>query len=230
MGTVNKSQVIELSHRIIEGKENFKLQVRVNDVTDVIPEVKHRPDVWYVVGEVTYCTHVGTHIEVPFHHKKDGADVADFPVHRLIGPLKVLDFSHKGHREAITLKELQAYEGKVQGGDILFFRTGMDRYFRTERWNEQPYLTAEANQWVIDKGVACVGTDAAGMEIPDTDTQPNHQAIFEAGIPMIESLTNLGSLDPDEEYFVFILPLPIEGLEASPLRVVAIRREDLHAV
>jgi len=227
---VEKNKIIELSHRIIEGKENFKLEVNVDDVTNVLPEVTHRPDVWYILGEVTYCTHVGTHIEVPFHHKKEGDDVADFPVHRLIGPLKVLDFSHKNNLDVITLDELKVHERRINEGDIVFFRTGMDEYFRTERWNEQPYLTEEANQWLIDKKVACVGTDAAGMEIPDTDFQPNHQAIFEAGIPMIESLTNLKQIDPQQDYYVFILPLPIEGLEASPLRVVAIRTEDLHEV
>ena len=227
---MEKNKIIELSHRIIEGKENFKLEVNVDDVTNVLPEVTHRPDVWYILGEVTYCTHVGTHIEVPFHHKKEGDDVADFPVHRLIGPLKVLDFSHKNNLDVITLDELKVHERLINEGDIVFFRTGMDEYFRTERWNEQPYLTEEANQWLIDKKVACVGTDAAGMEIPDTDFQPNHQAIFEAGIPMIESLTNLKQIDPQQDYYVFILPLPIEGLEASPLRVVAIRTEDLHEV
>jgi len=227
---MEKSKVIELSHVMIPGKEPFKLETTVVDVTTVLPEVKHRPDVWYVLGEVTYCTHIGTHIEVPFHHVKKGQNVAEFPVHKLVGPLVVLDFSHKKHKEPITLDELREFEKKIHAGDIVFFRTGMDALFRTSRWTEQPYLTIEANQWLIDKEIACVGTDAGGMEVPGTETQPNHQAIFEAGIPMIESLTHLDKLDPKAQYIVFILPLAIEGLEASPLRVIAIRREDLHEI
>ena len=213
---------------MVPGREPFKLETRVDDVTNVLPEVVHRPDVWYVLGEVTFCTHIGTHIEVPFHHVETGDDISQFPIFRLIGPLKKLNFSHKNHLDTITVEELEPYDSYVNEGDILFFQTGMDELFRTERWNEQPYLTLEANQWLIDKKIACVGTDAAGMEIPGTDTQPNHQAIFEAGIPMIESLTNLDAIDPDEAYLVWILPLAIQGLEASPLRVIAMRREDVH--
>jgi arylformamidase len=222
-------RIVELSHRIIPGKEHFQLEARIDDVTSVLPEVKHRSDVWYVLGAVTYCTHVGTHIEVPFHHLKEGDDVADFPFRRLIGRLVVLDFRHKKDQEAITLEEIKVHDGRIRAGDIVFIRTGMDELYRTERWNEQPHLTVEANGWLVEKRIACLGSDAAGLELPGTDYQPNHQAIFRAGIPMIESATNLGQIQNDQ-YLVFILPLPIEGLEASPLRIIAIPKEDLHAV
>lgn len=215
--------IIELSHRIIPGQEHFKLETRVVDVTEVLPEVTHRSDVWYVLGEVTCCTHVGTHIEVPFHHYREGADVADFPVERLIGECMVCDFTHKKHHEPISLDEIKAYDDRISPGDIVFIWTGMDRFYRTERWAEQPYLTEEANDWLISRDIACLGTDAAGLEVPGTDCQPGHQALFRAGIPLIESLTNLEKIQ-DGRHLVFILPLPIEGLEASPLRVVALKK------
>ena len=220
---MDERDVIVLSHHIIPGQEHFKLETRVDDVTNILPEVKHRPDVWYILGEVTYCTHVGTHIEVPYHHLKEGADVAEFPVHTLIGNCVVLDFSHKNNRDVITVDELKAHDMLIKKGDILFVRTEMDKYFRTDRWNEQPYLSEEANLWLIEKQIACLGTDSAGLEVPDTDYQPNHQAIFKAGIPMIESLTNLDKIE-NGKYNVVILPIPIEGLEASPLQVVAIKK------
>lgn len=222
-----RPRIVELSHRIVPGKEHFKLETRVDDVTSILPQVTHRPDVWYVLGEVTYCTHVGTHIEVPFHHLRDGADVADFPFRQLVGPLVVLDFRHKKDQEAISLAELMAFDARIRQGDIVFIWTGMDKHYRTERWNEQPHLTIQANAWLVEKGIACLGSDAAGLEVPGTDCQPNHQAIFQAGIPMIESLTNLDQVR-DGQYVVFILPLPIEGLEASPLRIIAVAKEDLH--
>jgi len=225
----DRNRIVELSHRIIPGKEHFKLDVRVDDVTKVMPQVKHRADVWYMLGEVTYCTHVGTHIEVPFHHKKDGADVADIPFRQLIGPLVVLDFRHKRPGEAITLPELKLHEERIHEGDIVVVWSGMDKYFRTEdHWMDQPYLTIEANQSLVDRRIACLGSDAAGLEVPGTDYQPNHHAIFNAGIPMIESLTNLEQVSKGE-WIVFVLPLPIEGLEASPLRVIAVPLEVLHA-
>jgi len=216
-------EIIDLSHRIIPGKEHFYLKVKVQDVTEVLPQVKHRPDVWYVLGEVSYCTHVGTHIEVPYHHYREGQDVADFPIQQLIGDCVVLPFAHKKHGEAITLEEIKIYDSRIKRGDIVFIYTGMDRYYHTERWDEQPYLTPDAVEWFIEKGIACLGTDASGFEVPGTDYQPNHQALFRAGIPIVESLTHLEKI-LDGQYVVFILPLPIEGLEASPLRVVAVQK------
>lgn len=218
--------VIELSHRLIPGKEHFKFHTHVDDVTKILPEVKHRPDIWYILGEVTFCTHVGTHVEVPFHHQKDGADTATIPVAPLIAPGVVLDFSHKQPGETITLAELQQHEHRIRKGDIVFIRQGADKLYYTERWNDQAHLSIEANQWLVDQGIACMGTDAAGLEIPGTDYQPNHLCVCKAGVPMIESLRGLEQLGA-ERHLIIVLPLPIEGCDASPLRVVAIKKEGL---
>ena len=213
---------IELSNRMIPGKEPFKLETRVSDVTDILPEVTHRPDIWYVVGEVTMMTHVGTHIEFPFHHWKTGPDAADFPLERLIGEAVVLDFSAKQAGEVITLDELKLKVGtRVKVGDIIFIRTDKDKLYRTSNWNDQPYFTNEAVEWLVTTyQPKVVGTDAAGFEVPGTDYQPNHLSMFKRNIPMVESLTNLAKIG-ERRVKVYILPLPIEGIEASPARIIA---------
>ncbi len=226
-GVMKKNDIIDLSQKIIQGREFFKLETKVDDVTNILPDTKHRPDVWYVLGEVTFCTHVGTHIEAPFHHVKEGVDVSDIPVHKLIGNCVVLDFTHKKNQEAITLDELKEYDNLFQGEDILFIRTGMDQYYGTPRWMELPYLTEEATQWLIEeKKIACLGTDAAGLEKLGTDYQPIHTLLFKAGVPMIESLTNLEKVE-NGEFLACILPLPIKGLDASPIRVIAVEKKAL---
>ena len=216
------SKYIELSNRMIPGKEPFKLETRVSDVTDILPEVTHRPDIWYVVGEVTMMTHAGTHIEFPFHHWKSGLDAADFPLERLIGEGVVLDFSSKQAGEVITLDELkQKAINHVKTGDIIFIRTDKDKLYRTPNWNDQPYFTNEAVEWLIATyQPRVVGTDAAGFEVPGTDYQPNHLSMFKRGIPMVESATNLAAIG-DRRVKIYILPLPIEGIEASPVRIIA---------
>ena len=218
--------LIDLSNRIVPGKEHFKFETRVDDVTKILPDVIHRPDIWYILGEVTMCTHVGTHIEVPFHHWKDGKDTADFPIHQIIAPGVCLDFSYKKPGDTVTLDELKQHEGRIREGDIVFIRQGADKKYWSDQWNDQFHLSIEANQWLVDKKIACLGTDAAGLEIPGTDHQPNHVAVCQAGIPMIESLKGLERLG-EERHLILILPLPIEGLDASPVRVVALKKEAL---
>jgi arylformamidase len=223
---MRKEAIIELSHRMIPGKEPFKLEAQTWDVTEVLPEVKHRPDIWYIIGEVTFSTHSGTHVELPYHHWHDGVGPADFPIERLIGEAIVLDFSHKGDAEAITLAELQAHAGRIRKGDMIFIRTDKDQLYRTERWNEQPYLTPDAMAWLLAFDPPVIGTDAAGFEVPGTDYQPNHLAMFQRNIAMVESATNLAAVG-NERVTVFILPLPIEGIEAVPVRIIALRRTGL---
>ena len=77
---LQKKDIVILSQRIEEEREFFKLKTRVEDVRNTLPDIRHREDVWYVLGEVAFCTHVGTHIEAPFHHIEDGLDVADLQI------------------------------------------------------------------------------------------------------------------------------------------------------
>lgn len=219
-------KVIELSHRMVPGQEHFKLEARTFDVTELMPEVRHRSDVWYILSEVTFSSHVGTHIEFPYHHWRDGADAANYPLERLIGEAVVLDFSHKLDGEAITLDEVKVHAGRIREGDIIFIRTDKDKLFRTPRWMEQPYLTPSAMDWLISYKPLVIGTDAAGFEVPGTDYQPNHMKMFQNGIAMVESATNLADIG-DERVLVFILPLPIEGIDACPVRIVALRKGEL---
>jgi len=215
-------RIIDLSHKMIPGKENFKLDVKNYPVEEIMPQVKRRNDLWYILSDVTMSSHVGTHIEFPYHHLKEGQDAAEFPMEKLIGEGVVLDFSFKKAGEAITLDELKAFQREIKKKDILLIRTDCDKFFHTERWEDQPYISTEGVQWLIEeKQIRCLGTDAAGIEVPGTDYQPNHMLLFRNGIPMIESMTNLGLLQK-ERFLIFILPLPIEGLDSSPVRIIAI--------
>jgi len=220
---MRKETIIELSHRMIPGKEHFKLETRTFDVTELLPEVKHRPDIWYVLSDITMSSHTGTHIEFPYHHWKEGSNAADYPIENLIGDAVVLNFSHKKHGEAITLAETKVHAHRIRQGDIIFIRTDIDKLFRTKRWAEQPYLTVKAMDWLISLKPKVIGTDASGFEVPGTDYQPNHMKMFRNNIAMVESATNLGAIG-EERVTVFILSLPIEGIDACPVRIVAFRK------
>jgi arylformamidase len=226
---MRQEDIVELSQRVVKEREFFKLETKLIDVTTIEPDVKHREDVWYVSSEVTFSTHVGTHIEAPYHHLKTGAKVADLALHKLFADLVVLDFSHKKNGEGITLAEVQRYDKQIKKGDVVFILTDRDRLYGTKEWQESPYTTEEAIGWLISKEIACFGSDAANMEVQGTDYQPVHTALFNAGIPMVESLTNLRAVLAGG-YMAVILPLPIVDLDASPVRIIAVRKQALRAV
>lgn len=207
---------------MIPGKEPFKLEVRTYDVNEILPDVRHQQDDWYIICGVDFITHSGTHIEFPYHHYQNGMDAADYPIDRLIGEAIVLDFSRKADREAIILQEIQAYKDSIKEGDIIFIRTDKDKLYRTDRWNEQPYLTEEAMDWLVSRKPKIIGTDSAGFEVPGVDSQPNHLKMFQNNIAMVESATNLAAIG-SERVKIHILPLRIVGIDACPVRIIAER-------
>ena len=224
---MRKGSIIELSHRMLPRKENFQLVRWTYDVTDLLPEVKHRPDIWYILSDFLMSSHMGTHVELPYHHYKEGADAANHPIEKLVGPGIVLDFHNKKGGDSITLDEVKKAAGnRLKKGDMIWIWQGADVRFRTPQWADYAYLTEEAMAYLLSFEPAVIGTDGTGFEVPGTDYQPNHLAMFKKGIAMVESACNLDKIG-DERMMFFILPLPIEGADACPVRIIAIRKGDL---
>lgn len=216
-------RIVDLSHNLYPGREEYGLKIETRFTDEVLPGYKRRKDIWYILQNVTMSSHVGTHIEFPYHHLKDGQDAFTFPVEKLIGEAILLDFSSKKNDEAIDINDLKKYGKKIKRGDIVFIRTGRDKFYRTEHSHQRPYLTHPAVKWLVEKKINCLGIDATGLEIKGTDNQPNHTTLFENGIPLIESMANLDRLKK-KRFLVFILPLPIKGLDSSPVRIIAIEK------
>lgn len=214
-------RIVELSHTLYPEKEEYKLKVKTFPVTKLFPDYKSRPEDNYIMSEVCLETHVGTHIEVPAHYLKGGKDVTEIPIEHLVGEAVVLDFVGKKVNEAITREDLKKYDHLIREGDIVFIKTGYDRNYRTPKAHDRPYLTKEAVEWLIEKEIHCLGIDCTGIELRGQDYQVAHCTLFENDIPLIEYVANLNDLRK-ERFFAFILPWKVKGLEACPVRIIAI--------
>ena len=71
---LNGYRTIELSHALFPGEEEYNLAVRSDFVENFIPHYqgKRPADQWYILSEIAMWSHVGTHIEAPYHYQKDG--------------------------------------------------------------------------------------------------------------------------------------------------------------
>jgi arylformamidase len=225
--------VIDLSHTVIPDEEEYRLEIdtRFTEQWEQFAQYRRKDDAWYIISEVHMNTHVGTHVELPYHHFKDGLDVATFPLGGLVGEGVVIDISQWGHNERISLDGLKSVaEGRLQAGDIAYFYTGFDKYYRTERQHNRPWFATEAIEWLAnDAQIKVMGVDTSGIEVRNPDGsasfgQPNHEALLGAGIPLVEYMANLGEL-LDRRFLTMILPVKIAGAEAFPVRVVAFEME-----
>ena len=216
-------RAIELSHDLFPGEEEYNFEVNTRFVDELLPEYKRAPDSWYVMSEVEMWSHVGTHMESPSHYLKNGEDIAEISLNKVIGETVIIDFTDKKILEPITDSDLNLRGGKVQPGDIVFIRTGLSNNYRTERSHDRPYFTVEAIGWFVNKKIHCLGVDCSGIEKRDLSSQPAHELLFSNGIPLIEHLTNLDKIK-SERFFIVAVPLRVHGLEAFPVSVVAFEK------
>jgi arylformamidase len=214
--TIPKGRMVDLTHVLQPGKEQYTLEVaRKNE--------RHGPE-GDIMSVVYMWSHVGTHVEAPLHFLADGADTASIALETLIGPAIVLDFRNKEVSEAITLEEMQA-AGDIQVGDRVLTMTGRHTQYRTPHSHDRPFITEEAMRWLVeDRKIVCLGTDSSGFEVRGVSHYPNHRLLNNAGIPALECLTNLVELRT-QRIFLIALPIPVVGLDASPVRAIAIEPE-----
>ena len=216
---------MELSHRMIPGQEEFPLEIKTFNTDEVLERIERRADIWYILQEVRLSSHVGTHVEFPFHHRKDGMSAADYPLDRLVGDAVLLNFAHKRKDEEITRQEIVDSGVELRRGDIVLIRTDMHKLWKTPRAHDRPVLSIEATRYLVEEvGIHCIGTDATGLEVRGRNDQPVHQMLFKHDVAMVESLTNLDKLR-SARFQIIILPLMVEGLDACPVRVVALEGE-----
>jgi kynurenine formamidase len=72
--------------------------------------------------------------------------------------------------------------------------------------------------------VRLVGSDTVAFEkMPTTDLPVHVHLLVESGVPIMESLS-LDALarDGHEQFFLVVVPMPIKGGTASPIRPIAL--------
>lgn len=224
-------RIVDLSHEIIPGQEEYRLEIDTRPTSGWPQFAKYqRPkDEWYIISEVTLNTHVGTHIELPYHHVKEGPDAATYPLENLVGEACVVDISDWKHNERIDLEGLKRKcDGLLKPGDIAYFYTGFDRYYRTDKQHNRPWFATDCIQWLADEArIKVMGVDTSGIEIRNPDGspsigQPNHEALLGKGIALVEYMANLGEF-LNQRFYTYILPVKVRGAEAFPVRVIGVQ-------
>jgi arylformamidase len=220
MTLLTGKRVVDLTRVLWPGKERFKLNVHTYSVDELLPDFPVPEGQWYILQEWEVSSHIGTHVESPYHHVKDGTDVAGLSMERVMGEAVVLDFRHKRAGEAIERDEIEDAGSDVRAGDIVLVHTGFDRLYGDPNY-DRPHLSLDAVRWLVEREIACLGIDASGIEKYKAAEQPGHLLLFARGIPVIEELTHLEQLRQSRVFFIG-LPLPIQGADSCPIRAIAI--------
>ena len=177
--------------------------------------------------KITFGTHTGTHIDTPAHMVADAVQRIDnLPLDVTIGKAKLLNIP-KGPFGKITVQDVKNCGTTIQKGDRVVINTGWYKKWDTQQFfQEYPYITLEAANWLVDKGVIYVLMDTPSPDDPRKKLvagQPNpvHIAFLEKGVYISECLTNLDEI-PSNEFELIVLPLLIKDADGAPVRAVAV--------
>ena len=172
----------------------------------------------YGQSNLKLTTHTGTHVDAPNHFVAGGNGVDQIPLEKLIGSCKVLDLTNIGRLEILP-EDL----GEVQKGDRILLKTGNYKLMKQSTFPEEYVsLSKEAAEFLVLKEINLVGIDFLGIEKEKNPGHPVHNALLSAGIANVEGL-DLENIEPGE-YELICLPLRIKDGDASPARVVLIKR------
>ena len=216
------SRIVDLTLTIVPGQGSRPFQIergRTEEITDH-PPVDHP---WYIMHRIQTISHIGTHIEVPYHCIEHGRDLASYSAEELVGPGILLDLTQEPRDRLVQAEDMQRLAepaGGIQKGDIVILRTD-DIRLRGAPGFSKAVPSGEAMTYLVDQGAKLIGIDSSGLEGPLSRHHLEcHLALLGRGVPFIENLTNLDQLSR-QRFFVCALPVPVKGLESFPLRVIA---------
>ena len=219
---------------------------KIIDLTMTIEEgMQTFPTYWHPFVEITQLgrhgienresrklvlgTHSGTHMDAPSHFIKDGKSIDQISLEQLMGPASVIDFSSFKAFSEIQKKDLEECLGNRPCERVLL-RYDWDKMLGSMNYyDDTPFLSEEAAQWLVDKGCRLVGMDTPMPDNPkngkgcDVDS-PIHKILLGNNVVLCEYLINLSEISKPV-VDLYIAPLKIHEGDGSPVRAFAIEND-----
>jgi arylformamidase len=176
------------------------------------------------------ATHIGTHVDAPFHFVDGATTVENMPLEKYAGPAILLDLrSVSKGQEPLTIAEITeagANPETVKDQIVVLFtgwaeaESGGPRFY-----GHGPYLGTDTAGYLADCGANAVAVDFPIDKHPDTPLStikdfPVHRLLLGQNIPLIENLINLDKL-VGKQFELWALPLKLKGGDGAATRAVA---------
>jgi len=217
---LSKGRVVDLSKKVTPGKaegplDTGKRKYEIKPFTFPPGELMHN---------IEMESHISTHVEAPSHfvparHGRSAHDVSEVALTKFFGMAVLVDCKDFPPKTAIGAEVLARFQ--IQENDIVLIGKC------PHRGEERSYLVKEGVEYLLQKKIKMVGIDDTvypenpELRPKDLKTYFTHDLMLSNEIPIIEGLANLGELKTSRFLF-FGFPAKMGGLEAFPIRAVAI--------
>jgi arylformamidase len=213
-----KYRVVDLSYEVVPGE----LEDRPFDMSlGMLGDGTYRYDI------TRTHSHVGTHVEAPWHYYKSGKTITDLPITHFMGHGVLLPFRLPAGQLEISPEYVKKEIGSLlRGGDIVLFHNAHNKGLRIGRVSEAesqtvPYMTEETAIYLRDQKIKMLGFDILRLGLTGEDGRRMHDLFMSRDVCLIEWLDHLDELDK-REFFFIALPFKVRDIDSSFVRAVAI--------
>lgn len=180
--------------------------------------------------KLTLATHIGTHVDAPYHFHADGVTVENMPLERYMGPALLLDLRPVAQSlTPLSVADLQQAGGSAAAARdkivILFTGWAAAESGGARFYSQGPYLSNAGAAYLAEAGVNAVAVDFPIDKHPPTPQStihdfPVHRLLLGRGIPLIENLINLEQL-VGRDFELWALPIKLKDGDGAAARAVA---------
>lgn len=222
----NKANLlIDLSHTIEDGLITYKglpAPIICDYLSREDSKQFYEKGTEFQIGKIEMVTNTGTYVDCPFHRFEDGKDLSQVGLERFADlDAIVIRIPHSKTIE-ITEEHLKNYE--IRNRAVLI-QTGWDEHWNAEQYYENnPYLTEKAAEYLRDCSVKLVGIDSHNIDDTKGKNRPVHTTLLGAEILIVEHLCNLYLL-PEFGFTFSAIPPKFKGVGTFPVRAFAKLKE-----
>ncbi|MEO7766101.1 MAG: cyclase family protein [Ferruginibacter sp.] len=220
-GEFVKTDFIDLSHTIEDGLITYK-----GLPAPIICDFLSREDsknfyeegTSFQIGKIEMVANTGTYLDCPFHRFEEGKDLSATELASftdLEGIVVRVPWT-----ESLEITEEYFKNHEIRNRAILI-HSGWDKFWNTENYYENhPYLTKAAAEYLSDCAVKLVGIDSHNIDNTNGKSRPVHTTLLGAEILIVEHLCNLELL-PEDGFTFSAMPPKFKGVGTFPVRAMA---------
>jgi arylformamidase len=214
--------LVDLSHVIENGMVTYKglpAPVLCDHISRLDSRKAYAPGTEFQIGRIEMVGNTGTYLDTPYHRFAEGYDLAGLALEQAANLPGVVVRLTGARSRAIDWTAFAATD--IEGRAVLV-HSGWDANWRTDAYFERhPHLTEAAAVFLRDRGARLVGIDSLNIDDTTDPRRPVHTILLEAGIPIVEHLTNLGAL-PTQGFRFHAVPPKVAHMGTFPVRAHAV--------
>ncbi|MCY7352013.1 MAG: cyclase family protein [Cytophagaceae bacterium] len=209
---------IDLSHTIQDGLVTYKglpAPVICDFWSREFSKTFYEEGTSFQIGKIEMVANTGTYLDTPFHRYENGADLSALRLDQLASLPAVL--IQVPHRQTLRI-DRTFFENLDLKNKAVLVHTGWDEHWNTESYYQNhPFLTADAAEFLVEQGVQLVGIDSHNIDDVSGKSRPVHSILLRNQILIVEHLCNLGRI-PAASFCFTAVPPKIKGMGTFPVR------------